>query len=68
MSDKADILLFGTGNFAGRIALDLAATAAEPVTVVIAGRNVQRLEWLRTAGNARVRSMIETVWPRLRKK
>src|SRR5438309_8972978 len=54
MSDnRADILIFGTGNFAGRIALDLAATAADPVTVVIAGRNRDRLNWLRTAGNAR---------------
>lgn len=51
--NRADILIFGTGNFAGRIALDIAATAREPVTVVIAGRNVERLKWLRTAGNAR---------------
>jgi len=50
---RADILIFGTGNFAGRIAMDLAATAAEPVTVAIAGRNGDRLAWLRTAGNAR---------------
>jgi hypothetical protein len=50
---RADILIFGTGNFAGRIALDLAATASEPVTVAIAGRNVERLDWLRTAANAR---------------
>jgi hypothetical protein len=50
---RADILIFGTGNFAGRIALDLAATASESVTVAIAGRNVERLSWLRTAGNAR---------------
>jgi hypothetical protein len=50
---RADILIFGTGNFAGRIALDLAATASEAVTVAIAGRNVERLDWLRTAGNAR---------------
>jgi hypothetical protein len=50
---RADILIFGTGNFAGRIALDLAAAAPEPVTVVIAGRNLERLRWLRTAGNAR---------------
>src|SRR4051812_9355921 len=54
MSDhRADILIFGTGNFAGRIALDLAATASEPVTVAIAGRNQERLDWLRVAGNAR---------------
>lgn len=51
--NRADILIFGTGNFAGRIALDLAATASEPVTVVIAGRNLERLKWLQTAGNAR---------------
>src|SRR4051794_37139637 len=50
---RADILIFGTGHFAGRIALDLAATASDPVTVVIAGRNRDRLNWLRTAGNAR---------------
>src|SRR5207244_13135634 len=50
---RADILIFGTGNFAGRIALDLATTASEPVKIVIAGRNVERLNWLRTAGNAR---------------
>src|SRR5689334_6717879 len=53
VTGKADILIFGTGNFAGRIALDLAATASEPVTVAIAGRNRDRLDWLRTAGNAR---------------
>ncbi|HMK78808.1 MAG TPA: hypothetical protein VK438_04130 [Xanthobacteraceae bacterium] len=49
----ADILLFGSGNFAGRIAMDLAATAAQGVTVAIAGRNAARLKWLETAGNAR---------------
>ncbi|GGE02103.1 hypothetical protein SAMN05421774_101425 [Gemmobacter megaterium] len=48
-----DILITGTGMFAGRIALDLAATARDPVRVVIAGRNRTRLDWLRTAGNAR---------------
>src|SRR6476469_3114104 len=50
---RADILILGTGNFAGRIALDLAAAATEAVTVAIAGRNRDRLDWLRTAGNAR---------------
>ena len=49
----ADIVLFGTGNFAARIACDLAATAAEPTTVLIAGRNADRLAWLETAANAR---------------
>jgi hypothetical protein len=51
--NHADILIFGTGNLAGRMALDLAATASEPVMVAIAGRNRDRLDWLRTAGNAR---------------
>jgi hypothetical protein len=49
----ADIVLFGTGNFAARIACDLSATAAEPTTVLIAGRNADRLSWLQTAANAR---------------
>src|ERR1041385_8913757 len=49
----ADILIFGTGNFAGRITLDLAATASAPVSVAIASRNRDRLDWLRTAANAR---------------
>ena len=48
-----DILITGTGMFAGRMALDIAATARTPVNVVIAGRNRMRLDWLRTAGNAR---------------
>src|SRR5690348_16021306 len=50
---RAEILIFGSGNFAGRMALDLAATAAHGVTVAIAGRNTERLTWLETAGNAR---------------
>jgi hypothetical protein len=50
---RGDILIFGSGNFGARIALDLAATAPEPVTVVIAGRNEDRLRWLKTAANAR---------------
>lgn len=48
-----DILVSGTGGFAARIAFDIAATAEEPVEVVIAGRNRERLNWLRTAANAR---------------
>jgi len=47
------ILVFGTGQFAGRIVFDLAATAHQPVRVVVAGRNRERLHWLRTAGNGR---------------
>jgi hypothetical protein len=50
---RAEILIFGSGNFAGRMALDLAATAEHDVTVAIAGRNAERLKWLETAGNAR---------------
>lgn len=50
---KTDVLISGTGAFAGRIALDIAATAQTPIRVVIAGRNRDRLDWLRTAGNAR---------------
>lgn len=48
-----DILISGTGGFAARIAFDIAATAREPVAVIIAGRNLERLNWLRTAANAR---------------
>lgn len=48
-----DLLVSGTGGFAARIAFDIAATADEPVVVVIAGRNRERLNWLRTAANAR---------------
>lgn len=48
-----DILISGTGGFAARIAFDIAATAREPVEVIIAGRNLERLNWLRTAANAR---------------
>ncbi|WP_421566423.1 hypothetical protein [Ochrobactrum sp. EDr1-4] len=50
---SCDVLITGTGMFAGRIALDIAATAKTPVNVVIAGRNKMRLDWLKTAGNAR---------------
>ncbi|WP_182422279.1 hypothetical protein [Aureimonas sp. ME7] len=53
MTNSCDILVSGTGSFGGRIALDIAATAREPVHVVVAGRNRDRLSWLVTAGNAR---------------
>lgn len=52
---SCDILISGTGGFAARIAFDIAATSDEPVTVVIAGRNRERLNWLRTAANARAK-------------
>jgi len=48
-----DILVLGTGSFAARIAFDLAAVARQPTRVVIAGRNLARLAWIRTAANAR---------------
>ncbi|AOO82591.1 hypothetical protein [Bosea vaviloviae] len=48
-----DILISGTGGFAARIAFDIAATTEQPVHVTIAGRNQERLRWLRTAANAR---------------
>ena len=53
MAPRADIIVFGTGSFAGRIICDIAATAAVPVRVVVAGRNVERLSWLKVAANAR---------------
>jgi hypothetical protein len=53
MTAQADIVIFGTGAFAARIAFDMAATAAGPVAVVIAGRNAERLAWIETAANAR---------------
>ena len=53
MADKLDIIVFGTGSFAARIVFDLAATATRPVAVGIAGRNAERLSWLKIAGNAR---------------
>ena len=48
-----DILICGAGVFAERILCDLAAAAVEPVRIVIAGRNAERIEWLRTAANTR---------------
>ncbi len=53
MTDPCDILIFGTGSFAQRIACDLAATATNPTRVAIAGRNALRLAWIRTAAQAR---------------
>lgn len=53
MTSQADIVVFGSGSFAERIVFDLAATAPDPVKVVVAARNEARLAWLRTAANAR---------------
>jgi hypothetical protein len=51
--ENKKIIVFGTGSFAARIVYDIAATAQAPVHVIIAGRNVERLDWLTTAANAR---------------
>jgi hypothetical protein len=53
MLGACDILIFGTGAFAQRIACDLAATAGRPARVAIAGRNALRLAYIRTAAQAR---------------
>lgn len=50
---EANLLICGTGVFAERILCDLAMSATEPVSVVVAGRNAERLHWLKTAANAR---------------
>lgn len=48
-----DILIVGTGDFAARQLFDIAATAVRPVTIGVAGRNAERLAWLKTAAAAR---------------
>ncbi|MGI9413799.1 MAG: hypothetical protein ACR2PM_09020 [Hyphomicrobiales bacterium] len=53
MAEQTNIIVFGTGSFAGRIVFDIAATARDPVSITVAGRNLERLDWLKTAGNAR---------------
>lgn len=53
MTRPGTILVCGTGAFAARIVFDIAAWATEPVAVTISGRNRDRLDWLRTAANAR---------------
>jgi hypothetical protein len=53
MGEASDVLVAGTGSFAGRIVFDIAATARSPVRVVVAGRNRERLNWLAVAANAR---------------
>ncbi|MDP6787333.1 MAG: hypothetical protein QGI13_09430 [Rhodospirillales bacterium] len=53
MVEKCDVLVAGTGAFAGRVIFDLAAGAEKPLTVAIGGRNPDRMDWLRTAANAR---------------
>ena len=53
MARACDILIFGSGSFAQRIACDLASTANEAITVALAGRNAARLAWIATAARAR---------------
>jgi hypothetical protein len=53
MAARIDIVVFGTGSFAGRIVCDLAATAGQDVGIAVAGRNLERLNWLTLAANAR---------------
>jgi hypothetical protein len=53
MARACDILIFGSGSFAQRIACDLASTGREPIAVAIAGRNAARLAWIATAARAR---------------
>src|SRR5262249_41766516 len=53
MGNPCDILMFGTGSFAQRIACDLVATAAAPTRLTLAGRNGLRLDWIATAARAR---------------
>jgi hypothetical protein len=53
MARACDILIFGSGSFAQRIACDLASASKEPVSVAVAGRNPARLAWIATAARAR---------------
>lgn len=53
MPTETTILLSGTGAFAARILFDIAATAQTPVRVVLAGRNRERLQWLKVAAGSR---------------
>ena len=61
MTKACDILILGTGPFAQRIACDLAATAAEPTRIAVAGRNAFRLAWILTAGRARAQMFTRPV-------
>jgi hypothetical protein len=53
MTTESTILLTGTGAFAARILFDVAATATAPTRLVLAGRNRDRLQWLKVAAGAR---------------
>ncbi len=53
MGHSTDLMVFGTGEFAERLLGDLALTCYEPLKVLIAGRNRERLAILVTSSNAR---------------
>ncbi len=61
MTTEPTILLTGTGGFAARILFDIAATATVPAQVVLAGRNRDRLQWLKVAAGARAAVFNTTV-------
>lgn len=50
---SCDILISGTGYYAEIMLADLAATARTPLSIVIAGRNKERMKWLVEACRAR---------------
>jgi hypothetical protein len=51
--DVPRLLICGTGGFAFRLLLDIAAVATRPMRVIVAGRNRDRLTHLTTIANAR---------------
>jgi len=53
MTELPHIVIFGTGEFAGRILHDIAATARKPVKVTVAGIDTERAAWLKLAANSR---------------
>ena len=61
MPGKCDVLITGTGAFAERLVFDLAITAEVPITVAVAGRNRERMDWLVRAGNGRAALMARPV-------
>lgn len=50
---SCDLLIIGTGYYAEVMLADLAATARTGISVVIGGRNVERMNWLVEACRAR---------------
>lgn len=51
--EPCDLFIIGTGYFAEIMLNDIATTAKAPVSVVIGGRNIERLKWLCLAANSR---------------